>query len=330
MTEFNCFRCGYRTKSRTCMKNHFNKKKKCELKLEYLKYNEDQVFRLSFIPYKDALNTVISELEDSENIEDADNIDNINSKIVNKTQSEILDIIKNIHSAHEKKCPFCNEQFTKQMKLKTHILSFCKNIKIKNEDEMNNKNDSVVNNITYQNTQNTQNNIIFNFYTPDGTKKSIIPFNEKWDTSHISDEAKIKLFLSTIKYTKVLEYILKNEVNLNVLLDKNSESGYVYNNDKIQKMKISDIIEQSMDKLNAHLEDFSKDILNNDIFNINKAIIQNECSNCEKKTYDFHNDENIKKNVETYLSTIYLQNEGKIKENFTNLIGDKDSIEIGF
>lgn len=326
MTEFNCFRCGYKTKSRTCMKNHFNKKKKCELKLEYLKYNEDQVFRLSFIPYKDAINTVINETEDLENM------DEHNSKIVHKTQSQVLDIIKNIHSEHEKKCPFCNEQFTKQMKLKTHILSFCKNIKIINdEDEMNNKNDSVVNNnITYQNTQNTQNNIIFNFYTPDGTKKSIIPFNEKWDTSHISDEAKIKLFLSTVKYTKVLEYILKNEVNLNVLLDKNSESGYVYNNDKIQKMKISDIIEQSMDKLNEHLEDFSKDILNNDIFNINKSIIQNECSTCEKKTYDFHNDENIKKNVETYLSTIYLQNEGKIKENFTNLIGDKDNDEFGF
>ena len=325
MTEFNCFRCGYKTKSRTCMKNHFNKKKKCELKLEYLKYNEDQVFRLSFIPYKDAINTVINEAEEIENI------DEYNSKIVHKTQSQVLDIIKNIHSEHEKKCPFCNEQFTKQMKLKTHILSFCKNIKIINdEDEMNNKNDSVVNNITYQNTQNTQNNIIFNFYTPDGTKKSIIPFNEKWDTSHISDEAKIKLFLSTVKYTKVLEYILKNEVNLNVLLDKNSESGYVYNNDKIQKMKISDIIEQSMDKLNEHLEDFSKDILNNDIFNINKSIIQNECTTCEKKTYDFHNDETIKKNVETYLSTIYLQNEGKIKENFTNLIGDKDNDEFGF
>ena len=326
MTEFNCFRCGYKTKSRTCMKNHFNKKKKCELKLEYLKYNEDQVFRLSFIPYKDALNTVINETENLENVDDN------NSKIINKTQSQVLDIIKNIHCDHSKKCPFCNEQFTKQMKLKTHILSFCKNIKIINdEDEINNKNDSVVNNnITYQNTQNTQNNIIFNFYTPDGTKKSIIPFNEKWDTSHISDEAKIKLFLSTVKYTKVLEYILKNEVNLNVLLDKNSESGYVYNNDKIQKMKISDIIEQSMDKLNEHLEDFSKDILNNDIFNINKSIIQNECSTCEKKTYDFHNDENIKKNVETYLSTIYLQNEGKIKENFTNLIGDKDSVEYGF
>ena len=84
MTEFNCFRCGYRTKSRTCMKNHFNKKKKCELKLEYLKYNEDQVFRLSFIPYKDALNTVISESEDT--AEDTDNINLFKENIIHSIE----------------------------------------------------------------------------------------------------------------------------------------------------------------------------------------------------------------------------------------------------
>ena len=27
MTEFNCFRCGYKTKARSSMKNHFNRQK---------------------------------------------------------------------------------------------------------------------------------------------------------------------------------------------------------------------------------------------------------------------------------------------------------------
>ena len=60
--------------------------------------------------------------------------------------------------------------------------------------------------------------------------------------------AKVKLFLSTVKYSKLLEYILDNDKNINVLLEKNSETGFIYNNEKIEKMKVSEIIEKSISK----------------------------------------------------------------------------------
>ena len=36
MTEYMCFRCNYKTKYRGSMKNHFNKKKKCERSINSL------------------------------------------------------------------------------------------------------------------------------------------------------------------------------------------------------------------------------------------------------------------------------------------------------
>ena len=48
-------------------------------------------------------------------------------------------------------------------------------------------------------------------------------------------------------YTKLLEEILKNEINLNVIIEDETNSGLVYKNDddKYVNMKIHDIIEKS-------------------------------------------------------------------------------------
>ena len=321
MTEYNCFRCSYKTKSRNSMKNHFNRQKKCELKLEYIKYSEEQIFKLSFMPYKDALNIVFEENNEEHNK-------------ITKTKDEILDTIKNIHKNCLKKCVFCNKEFQKLKDLKTHILSTCPKIQIIDENNVVNNitNNQVVYN-TQNNTQNTQNNnnIIINVFDPNGIKKNVISFNENWDVSHIDNEAKLRLYLSAVKYTKVLEYILKNTANLNVLIDRQSESGFVYGNEKIEKIKLSEIIEQSIIKVHKHLQDFSDEILQNDEFNINKEILANELKITEKKFEDFYKDENIKKNVENYFSDIYSKHDLATKNNFMGLIDNgTTSEEIGF
>jgi len=335
MTEFNCFRCGYKTKARSSMKNHFNRQKKCELKLEYIKYNEEQIFKLSFMPYKDAINIVFDK-----NTSEKPNIDtnNIFQDKIYKTNKEILDVFKNIHNKSVKKCLFCNKEFQKLKDLKTHILSICPNIEI--VDENDSKNNIINNQIVYNtqnNTHNTlnntqnNNNIIINVFDPNGVKKNVISFNENWDVSHIDNEAKLRLYLSAVKYTKVLEYILKNTANLNVLIDKQSDSGFVYGNEKIEKIKLSEIIEQSIIKVHKHLQDFSDEILQNDEFNINKDILENELKITEKKFEDFYKDENIKKNVENYFSDIYSKHGEETKENFMGLIDNGTATEeIGF
>ena len=62
-------------------------------------------------------------------------------------------------------------------------------------------------------------------------------------------------------YTELLEEILKNDINLNVIIDKTNDSGMVYKNniDKYIQMKLKDIISNTMEKLNNHLNDINKD-----------------------------------------------------------------------
>jgi len=61
-------------------------------------------------------------------------------------------------------------------------------------------------------------------------------------------------------YTDLLEKILKNDINLNVIIDKEKESGMVYKNNIEQyiHMKMKDIIDKTMTKLNVHLNDINK------------------------------------------------------------------------
>ena len=56
-------------------------------------------------------------------------------------------------------------------------------------------------------------------------------------------------------YTNLLIEILKNEINLNVIIDTDNDSGIVYKNDidKYIKMKSEDIIDKTMLKLKEHL-----------------------------------------------------------------------------
>ena len=260
-----------------------------------------------------------------------------------------MEEIKKIHNSKNKCCVFCKKTFEKSKDIKIHILSYCPEIEIV-EDYVNKSNNVTINNtsnVTYSNLTNNNllnnnltnnnlttnisaNNIInINLVSPEGNK-NILSFDDKWDVSHLNDEIKLKLFLSTVKYTKTLEYILKNNMNLNVVIDKNTETGFVYNNEKIEVMKVSDIINQSITKIYNHLRDFSNEIMNNDNFELNKNLLENESDNTEKKYKDFCENESVKKNVELFFSDIYNKNNLKTKENFMNIIEQNQLKEYGF
>lgn len=72
---------------------------------------------------------------------------------------------------------------------------------------------------------------------------------------------KSRFMISQFMYTELLEEILKNNINLNVIIDKDNDSGMVYKNniDKYIQMKLKNIISNTMDKLNNHLNDINKD-----------------------------------------------------------------------
>ena len=68
-------------------------------------------------------------------------------------------------------------------------------------------------------------------------------------------------------YTELFEEILKNNVNLNVIIDKEKKYGIVYKNniDKYIKIELKDIILNTIDKLYNHLiyiNNSQKDVFN--------------------------------------------------------------------
>lgn len=124
-------------------------------------------------------------------------------------------------------------------------------------------------------------------------------FDEDWDTgdpwraytgvlslrktpSEIDINKKLILLLNNSKFTKTLEHILENEVNLNVIIDKTSHNGLVYRNKELVNMNIKDIVQKSMEKLHKHLCDFHKDVIDpnkNDITKNTINMLNNELQN---------------------------------------------------
>jgi hypothetical protein len=148
----------------------------------------------------------------------------------------------------------------------------------------------------------TNNNMYIEIKTP-------IPFDSEWDISKIEDIIKERCIFSTKMYTALLEEILKNEINLNVIIDKENDSGIVYKNDidKYIKMKSKDIVDNTMDKLKNHLLEINTNSDKNcliDCLDASKKII--------KKKYDkYNNDKNLQKHITTIISDIYETKKGE-------------------
>ena len=141
------------------------------------------------------------------------------------------------------------------------------------------------------------------FFEINAQNKTPIPFDNDWDISKISEEHKTKIMVSNFMYTTLLDEILKNNENLNVIIDKEKESGMVYKNDNEQykQMKLTDIIDTTMNKLHKHL----KDINNNDNGKTLKEVITFTRQIIDKKYIDYNKDENVKEGVTQCISKSY-------------------------
>jgi len=129
-----------------------------------------------------------------------------------------------------------------------------------------------------------------------------IPFNEDWSLSHIDTNKKNLFLFSKIMYTKLLEEILKNEINLNVIIDNNGKTALVYDNKNDEQqyinMDLQKIIEKSMEKLNKNLRDIHK----NSDSTLNLDVAEKDIN---EKFKNFLENKETKKIVGEYLSNIY-------------------------
>ena len=150
--------------------------------------------------------------------------------------------------------------------------------------------------------------------------KQPISFNEEWDVSKILIDRGTSILISNFMYTDLLKEILNNELNLNVILgDKNKEIGFVYTDEvnKYIKMKITDIVDSTMNKLNSHLLKFINE--RND--SVIKIFLDQLKVMIDEKLDKYNNNNTINCSVKNIISDIYEQKKDeaiKISKNITN------------
>ena len=128
------------------------------------------------------------------------------------------------------------------------------------------------------------------------------------------------LFLSdfTYKYTKTLEALLENDSNKNVLIDKESNTGIIYKNENFIKMKIKDIVTESIDKLHNHLIDFSKEIIQTD--GIKTEIIKNVTKDNRFELLNYKNQKEHNINLDDLIISSYNKYKDDTKNKYIKLI----------
>jgi hypothetical protein len=310
-TKYKCVRCGFYEKTIfSDIKKHLNRKNVCNKTNDSIFMSNDQLLVLSLIPYHNNTHSISHD----------DILHLQNSNIIDKNKKELFDEIDKIEKNKLKHCKYCNTEFPLIMDLKKHIILNCffneleKRNKMKNNSTIINTNiDSDNPNGLYNNCDNINNTHIQTLNNNSNNNNNNInifvdlnkpvPFDEEWDLSKINEDKKERLTFSKTMYTNFLTEILKNDMNLNVVMDnENNDYGMVYknNSDKYIQMKSTDIVEKTMKKLNYHLNEINKNNTESfeDITKFSRQMIN-------KKYIDYQKNEYIHKSVDEMICFIY-------------------------
>ena len=308
MSYYECKRCFYKCKLRIDMVRHINKKKKCTR--DIMSYQ------------KNLINLSCEEL-DNLSLTKQDNLNLIEN-------NNDIKILKNNNII----CENCNKIFSKKSNLQRHLIKSCK--------VLNSKQDlNITNNIT--NISNILNNISNNISNNNTIIINInlnkpLAFDEDWDVSKIDINKKMLLFLSKMKYTKTLEEILENEINLNVILENKSNIGIVYKNetDNLKKISIEELVDLTMEKLHKQLIIFHEETLKNNNYLFETNTINKEKEILDNKLDEFKKNKDIKEIVQKMITNIYCNKKKDTEKVCQELLEDynkeiiKESNEDGY
>jgi hypothetical protein len=138
-------------------------------------------------------------------------------------------------------CKRCNKIFSNKGNLNKHLKSVCTNIKIADDILSDSENSDDINT-----------KINMKIHTIKG-------FDEEWDISHIEHLKKGEILFTNSKFTKTLEIILNNVINLNVIMNNEDDKTgivYLHKKNRYEPMMKKEIIELSMKKLYNHIKIF--------------------------------------------------------------------------
>lgn len=287
MPEYNCNRCrNYTADRKTHMYNHLCKETKCLIHINCLNMSHDQHIKFSLINSSD--------MRKNNNVYYNEN--NINCE---KTTIEFINELKNIYTTKRTKCNHCNVQFNKNKELEKHLFSCVRIVKDNNNTNINqtpvttatNATNTPITNIHSASTtiinNNVNGNVNINNQSIIQNNIVIVPFDKDWITEHIDNETKMYLFLKKFnnRYTDTLDAIMENDINKNILIDKDFDSGIVYNNNNLERMKIKDIVNECVNKLQKHLVEFGTRIM--DVEGVNEHIIKSILKDNRFELYNY-------------------------------------------
>jgi uncharacterized C2H2 Zn-finger protein len=280
------------------MIKHLHKKKICERSLN-CSHNDEEILNFSLIRIKDNDN------------------DDIKCNVCNKVFSTKNSLLRH----NEKRTNFLlNNEGRNPCKSSSEITnSFEDSNKIECMEEKLTQN--ITNYINNNHINNTTNIINLNI-------NILRSFDEEWDDSKIDDKSKIILLLEDSKYTKTLENILENDINLNVLIDSDSDTGLIYKKNTFEIMDIKDIVEKSMEKIYNQLNKFHREIEANNEYNIKKDYLDEEKKNIEDKYINYKLNNDTKDKVINFIKNIYNKKKDETLKICNDII-DKN-IESGF
>jgi hypothetical protein len=314
--KYICVRCNYTTDRFMDLKRHITKKTLCIKCTKSMSLSDDQLLVFSLIPFLDINDIIINNKA----------IHLQNSNVISKNKKDLFNILNIIDKNKIKICNYCNIEFGKVTELKKHVIlncfyNKCCNTLNTNQNTNNNIEKSVDKNIILNNLINSNNNsnnnnsnntinIYFDIKPP-------IPFDDNWDISKINENFISGILNSKYMYTKLLQEILENEINLNVIIDTESKSGLVYKNDidKYIRMKSTEIVYNTMEKLKNHLLEINKNDTTQfeEVIDFSKKMIN-------KKYIDFNKDPVLNKNVNDIVNSVFDEKKTKATQIFNNII----------
>jgi hypothetical protein len=116
---------------------------------------------------------------------------------------------------------------------------------------------------------------------------------------------------------------MENDINKNVLIDEESNTGLIYtgNKDKFEKININDVVDKSMFKLHKHLNDFYQEIEDtNDInYKIDTEVIKNFSKLTVEKFDNYKKNEEIRKNVTDIITSIFNKYKEYTKDKYKEI-----------
>ncbi len=303
---YECERCEYKTKLLADMTKHIKRKKICICKKENFIMSENEFKNKSLEKKYENYNEIIEKYD----------------KLKKKENEEKEKDSSLYWKDNEKRCDFCFNTFYQKTNLDKH-LETCK-IKEIVEKKYNNKNQT--NTVIINNNNNNITNNITNITVNIDNKcldKLLIPFYDKFDTSHISDQTQLDLLLSTL-YEDTLKEILKNNSNLNFVIDNTSDNkSFVYvgdkkleriNNEEIYNkiwLEVKNYLIDSLNKIKIEKQRYEKNIIN---------YIESKIK--EKHQYlTSSNNQNVD-NVKNLIKNISKDNEEKTINNFKLISND--------